>query len=256
LIVFLIKGNILKIHNLDENKKTLEVFEMKSKITILILVLFLVSISIFSQDVVVDDDFSSLGEWKVINGDWKVNSDGQLVQLDTEEKMTNVYRKVDQSGVIQYEFGMGYLEGLDDQYGGVGIHILIDQPNEGRAWGHGESHLLWLTYDFLEYNKAKIFAQLYKSTGPTSMKIIHTATAYPCPSDKLSTSYFENITGKTISIKIIIDTTSGIIKAYHPFKANYYYEVKLGKSFPVGSYLSFRTNSLSVLIDDFKVSVY
>jgi hypothetical protein len=88
------------------------------------------------------------------------------------------------------------------------------------------------------------------------MNIVHEEKKYECPTPELKPVYLGKIIGKTINIKIIIDTDTGILKVYHPFKSSYYYEIDLGSSLTNGSYFSFRTNSLSVVIDDFKVTAY
>ena len=87
-----------------------------------------------------------------------------------------------------------------------------------------------------------------------SMNMVHADTKYPIMKN-LPIQKLPQVVGKTIKVKIIVDTTTGIIKIYDPLVKNYYYEADLGGPLPKGSYFSFRTNSLSVVIDNFEVTI-
>jgi len=227
---------------------------MKTSSLFCILMFFLVSVLGFSQTVLVYDDFATLGQWQIASGQWQVNAQGSLIQANINNTMTHIVRQVEQSGIVMYSFDLGYLGGIEDNYGGVGIHMLINNPTNVRSWGNGNSYLLWLTYDIPNYNENKIFAQMYKSSNLTTMNMMHRGKAYPVfrltipPPEKL-----KNYEGRTVPVTIIINTNTGQGKVFHPFKSDTYYSFNIGGPVARGSYFSFRTNSLAIIIDNFKV---
>ena len=154
---------------------------------------------------------------------------------------------------MMYSFDIGYLGGLEDNYGGVGIHILVNNPTSVRSWGNGNSFLLWLTYDVPNYNTKKIYAQMYKSSNIISMNMLHSGMDYPFGLLTVSPEDIKKYAGRTIPITIVIDTNTGQGKVYDPLNADMYYSFNIGGPVAKGSYFSFRTNSLSVVIDNFKV---
>ena len=226
---------------------------MKAYSLILMVMLFFVSVLGFSQTVLVDDDFTTLDNWQVCNGQWQVDANGKLVQTNSTDTMTHILIPVEQSGIIMYSFDIGYLGGLEDNYGGFGIHILANNPTTVRSWGNGNSFLLWLTYDVPNYNANKIYAQMYKSKDITTMNMLHNGTNYPFGLLTISPEDIKKYAGSTIPITIVIDTNTGQGKVYDPLNTDKYYSFNIGGPVAKGTYFSFRTNSLSVIIDNFKV---
>ena len=109
---------------------------MKHKVYLLALILLLTPFLIFSQTVLVNDDFSSMNGWKASYGNWKI-VDGRLAQLSTTAGKAKIDRYVPQSGLMQYEFNVHYIDGGLDNYAGFGIHVFIDKPAKGISWGDG-----------------------------------------------------------------------------------------------------------------------
>ena len=105
------------------------------------------------------------------------------------------------------------------------------------------------------------FLHLYESRGSTDMvlstrlfpsgDIMRYGNLMPISREYLKTEYLQY----TIPIKIMLDTRTGSGKFYDPFAPDkYYYRFSLGSPVRSGDYLTFRTNSLSVSIDNVRVT--
>ena len=108
---------------------------MKHKVYLLALILLLTPFLIFSQTVLVNDDFNSMNGWRASYGNWKI-VDGRLAQLSTTAGKAKIDRYVPQSGLMQYEFNVHYIDGGLDSYAGFGIHVFIDKPAKGIFYPH------------------------------------------------------------------------------------------------------------------------
>lgn len=228
---------------------------MNKKLMISVL-LILFAIQAFSLTTLFEDDFKILGEWTPVSGDWQIK-DGMLTQQDTVNRITHIVRKVKQSGLMEYTFDFQYLGGLADQYGGFGLHICVDRPTTMRSWGHNNSYLLWLTYDLAAYTQPKLFAQIYKSTGPTGMDfwLMSRGDEFPVPVEVINPAALTEQIVKSVKlrIKIEMDLDTGSGKFYNPLNDEYYFPFELGTPIQDGMYISLRTNSMAVAIDSFKV---
>ena len=131
------------------------------KVALIFAALLLLLPLMVSAQVIVDDDFSTLGEWVPGYGEWGIRG-GMLVQRDTDTGLARIDRMVAPPGVVpsgefeiafkvRYEAG-----GFESQaallaqqlHGGFGIHVGVENPPLGRvAWGAGNSYLLWLNLD-------------------------------------------------------------------------------------------------------------
>ena len=231
---------------------------MKHVKVIFVLVFLFTAVVAFSQTSLVSDTFDrmSLGDWVPINGEWKV-MDGKLYQTDTAENMAMIMIPVKQSGKILYEFDVSYLTGGEDNYAGFGIHLCINNPSKNRSWGNGQSFLAWITWDPDIYGWPGGFVQLYQSTGPTRMDlfpsgdIIEDGDRFPIGVEYLDVEFLSY----TITVRLELDTETGKGYYYDPFDPyEYRYPFELGTPVKAGDYFAFRTNSLSVCIDNFKVS--
>ncbi len=231
---------------------------MKHVKVILIMVFLFTAVVAFSQTSRVSDTFDrmSMGDWESVSGNWKVMG-GKLYQTDTAENMAMVMIPVKQSGKVLYEFEVNYVTGGEDNYAGFGIHICINNPSTTRSWGNGQSILAWITWDPDTYGFPGGFIQLYKSTGATKMglfpegDIIEDGDNLPISVDYLDAKFL----GETIIVRLEIDTATGNGYFYDPFDPyNYRYAFGLGAPITAGDTFAFRTNSLSVCIDNFKVS--
>jgi hypothetical protein len=147
-----------------------------------------------------------------------------------------------------------YIDGMQDEYGGFGFHIMVTNPSKARSWGDGVSGLLWLTWDKANYGPG-VFAQAYASSGPTQMGL------YP-PRDIKKGNYLglpsayvrPEFLRVTIPVKIIVDTKAGELKVYDPLDMNFFYRFKAAMPLKSGKYLALRTNSLAVRFDNLKVT--
>jgi hypothetical protein len=221
------------------------------------LLAFLLAAGIVSGQTVLINSFSSgplPAGWIVASGNWQVK-DGKLYQADTKETMAVLNIPCDQSGVMQYEFDVQYVDGFEDDYGGFGFHIMVTNPSRGRSWGDGTSGLLWLTWDKAAYGPG-VFAQAYASTGPTQMglypprDIMKAGNNLPLPASYMRPEAF-NV---TIPVKIVVDTNAGEIRVYDPLDMNFFYRFKADIPIKSGKYIALRTNSLAVAFDNLKVT--
>jgi hypothetical protein len=198
------------------------------------------------------DTFSSMGRWQPAAGKWVVKSGG-LYQMDAEEPLAKINRAVSQSGAMQYEFDVKYVDGGQDGHAGFGIHVFVDKAHNGRSWGNGESILLWLNYDVNTEDKTHygFRAQVYKSLSHARMELMEDYNIR-IPTSSLKREYL----GLTIPVKIKLFPDTGEVRVYNPARKNYYYRFYL-PGFATGargSYISLRTNSLAVMFDDVVVS--
>jgi len=231
---------------------------MKAVRTVLLLVFLGASLVGFSETTLVSDTFdsSSMGRWMTVSGTWRAMN-GRLYQTDTSERMAMITIPVRQSGKVLYEFDVRYVAGGEDDYAGFGIHFCVNNPSKGRSWGNGDSYLAWLTWDPGTYGYPGGFAQIYDSEGPTDMDlfpegdILEDGDRFPIMVDYLKTEYL----AYTVTVRVELDTTTGNGYIYDPFDPyRYRFPFAMGQSVKAGGYFSFRTNSLAVSIDNFKVT--
>ena len=230
---------------------------MKRTFVLIVILLCISSLFSFAQSEIIATNFSSpeLSDAVEASGKWHVE-DGSLVQEDTEEAMAIWSYPVKQKGIMLYQFDLKYIDGGEDDFAGFGLHIGVDKPAKKRSWGNGKSVLLWLTYDPDQYGSPGFFAQIYTSNANSKMGLnpeIHNSRnplkdgdEYPIPELYLKEEYIES----TIPVKMIIDLNTGIGKLYDPLDSSYYYSFYIGQENIEGDYVSLRTNSLSVAIDN------
>ena len=237
---------------------------MKVIKVVLTMVLLCVSVVGFADKVLVQDTFSSstLYGWMPVAGNWKVMN-GKLVQTDTKETLSMLTGPVYQYGNVQYEFDAAYIAGGEDNYAGFGLHICVNGPSKNRSWGNGKSLLLWVTYDPDAYGWPGAFVQVYQSGGPTDMDlypsgdILKDGGNYPINADAVQwvLNNMDVVMQSVIPVKIRIDTRTGKGRVYDPFNPDkYYFPFDLGTSIMPGSYAAIRMNSLSMSIDNVKIT--
>ncbi len=228
------------------------------KYKVLVLALFLiVTPFLFSQTVLVNDNFNTMSGWTPAYGNWKI-VDGRLAQLNTKAGKAKISRYVPQSGLMQYEFNVRYIDGGEDQYAGFGIHVFVSKPHKGLAWGEGRSFLLWVTYDPKAYDGTGFYGQVYKSVTSSYMYLMKGYHIEIPQSIKVGGKVYVYLDPKyvnyNIPIKFTIDSNTGDVKIYDPLIPNWVWKFNLGGPVPKGSYVTLRTNSLAVSFDDFKVT--
>jgi len=234
------------------------------KIVTILFVVLLVCVPVisFAQTPLLYETFSrtSLAGWVPVSGNWKVMN-GRLHQTDAKETMAMITVPVRQSGTMLYEFDLQYEGGGKDDYAGFGIHICVNDPSKVRSWGNGRSILGWVTWDPKAYGYPGAFIQVYESKGLTDMGLytkifpgkdpVRYGDLLPLREEYLKYEYLNY----TVPIRIMIDLTTGKGRFYDPFDPeNYYYSFDLGSWIPSGSYFTFRTNSVAVSLDNFKVT--
>ena len=182
-----------------------------------------------------DDFHYAYGQW-VLAGD-------RLVQNDLKAGMARVDIPYAQEGVANYQFNVQYRAGgSEDNHAGFGIHIFVDKPAPGKAWGNGKSYLLWLNYD--ENPKgisSGLSAQVYKSLNHSQMELV---------ADFDLNEYAPLLNASNLNlvipVKMEVDGISGDVKIYDPTKEGWVYRFNLGNEMPLeGNYVSLRTNSAS-----------
>ncbi len=175
-------------------------------------------------------------------GDWLVSSSD--AQSDSESSMAKASMAVPQEGTMVYEFKAAYKDGLEDGHGGFGIHVFVDEPAPGKAWGEGDSYLLWLNYDENPADSSipsGLSAQVYKSTNNSRMDLVQSISL-----SAIEPLVIGNMDQK-LPVKLVIDGNTGMAKVYDPFRADYAYTFKLSSDAPLkGDYVSLRTNGVSV----------
>ena len=207
---------------------------MRRLVVIVILLSVISIVPLFSLSAA-DLDFA-YGKWAII-GD-------RLFQSNLKAGMARVDIPAPQTGMMVYKFNVRYEDGgTDDMHAGFGIHIFVDRTAAGRAWGNGESYLLWLNYDENAKEVTKgLSAQIYKSTSHSRMELLAdidlNAYAYLLTADLLD---------MIIPVKMVINGFNGDVKIYDPSDSSYVYKFNLGNTAPLtGRYISLRTNSMGI----------
>ena len=219
---------------------------------VIIFICSLINPMVYSQDYRIDDTFPILGEWTIDHGDWIIVDDA-LVMDNPRDVITHITRIVKQEGVMEYEFACSYIRGLEDKYGGFGIHICIDRPTSSRSWGMNRSFLLWITYDPEAYRREDcFFLQVYKSKSPIKMNFLHEEKGdkYPLDPAVLSPADFM-VTKETrvpVKFRVQIDTVTGKGKFYHPREEGVFFAFDLETAIEPGMYIGLRTNSVSIRV--------
>ncbi|MDA3808904.1 MAG: hypothetical protein PF518_01110 [Spirochaetaceae bacterium] len=178
--------------------------------------------------------------FKYAYGQWDVVGD-RLVQSDLEAGMARVDIPYPQNGIAMYQFNVQYKNGgAEDGHAGFGIHIFVDKPAPGKAWGNGESYLLWLNYDENAKGVTKgLSAQVYKSLNNSQMDLVADFDL-----NKYAPMITEANANLVLPIKMTVNGITGDVKVYDPTDPGYVYTFNLGNKNPIkGNYVSLRTNS-------------
>lgn len=209
---------------------------MMKKVSVLLgLLCFLVIFPVMAVDL-----FAPLNEW----GDWQLRG-SRMYQNDVKNTSTRIHWAVPQEDLMLYHFNVRYEGGvLDDRHGGFGIHIFVDKPSRGFAWGDGNSILLWLNYDENPRGKnipAGLSAQIYKSKSNSRMDLV----------ESISLRDFESYLTQdnmnlTVPVKLLVNGTTGDAWIYDPVDPTYRYYFKLPVTSPMkGRYIALRTNGMA-----------
>ncbi len=228
---------------------------MKGLKVVFLLVFLFSSLLAYSQTSL-SDTFASAKNWTPASGSWKVVN-GRLAQTDARETIAMITARAPQSGTMLFEFDVQYIGGGEDDYAGFGFHVGVSNPSKARSWGNGKSLLAWITFDPAVYGWPGAFIQVYQSQSPVKMglypagNIVEDGDTFPINEEYLKYEYLNY----TVPVKMALDFDTGRGKFYDPFAPDkYYYPFDLGARVAPGSYFSLRTNSVSLSIDNVKIS--
>ncbi len=249
---------------------------MKKVALIFAALLLLLPLAVSAQ-VVIEDDFATLGEWVPGYGEWGIRG-GMLVQRDTDTGLARIDRMVSPvavtSGEYELSFKVRYEAGgfadraalLSQQlHAGFGIHVGVENPPLGRvAWGAGSSYLLWLNLDTrretaMDAREHLGFrAQVYESIKNSEMyldkdlnvDIIGALNAYGYSVGLEDLSTFIQ---SPVEIKIRVNFSTGRIMVMDPTNPSLWFYFNVDPRVLRGNYVSLRTNSLAVSFADFMV---
>ena len=204
---------------------------MKKVLFLIVLLSVFILLPLFS---ISETDFKyAYGQWDVVGE--------RLVQSDLEAGMARVDIPYVQRGIATYQFNVKYVNGgQEDKHAGFGIHIFVDKPAPDKAWGNGESYLIWVNYDENVKGISKgLSAQVYKSLNHSQMKLV---------ADFDMNKYADLLTEENINliipVKMTVNGITGDVKIYDPIDPNWVYKFNLGNKSPItGNYVSLRTNS-------------
>lgn len=180
--------------------------------------------------------------FKYAYGEWVIEGN-RLVQKDLNSGMARVDISYPQAGISEYQFNVQYENGgTDDGHAGFGIHIFVDKPAPGKAWGNGDSYLLWMNYDENAKGITKgLSAQVYKSLNHSQMDLVADFDL-----NEYSHLISESNADFVVPVKMIVNGITGDVKVYDPTNSSYVYTFNLGIKSPInGNYVSLRTNSAS-----------
>ncbi|KGE72452.1 hypothetical protein [Spirochaeta lutea] len=239
---------------------------------------------------IVADRFASLADWTPGPGQWSARN-GRLVQANESEALARIDRRVDQSRPYVVEFSVRYEGGgyADAQalrneryHGGFGIQLGVENPALGRrAWGHGQSYLLWVNLDTRPETRQNypehygLRLQVYESASNSRMFLERDArirrdpvTSRYAVDDRLSMDYLRVLSdmGVTLrasdvaslfaqeaTIRLSVDPRTGIVSATLPGLPS---PVSFSLPNPEllrGTHISLRTNSIAASFDNFRV---
>ena len=185
----------------------------------------------------------SHGLYGTPEGDWRF-SGSRFYQNDEDAPRAKAWLAVPQKTSMIYEFTMRYEGGGQDGHGGVGLHILGNSASNGKAWGFGDSWLLWLNYDIdpeAPMVPRGVSAQIYKSSNDTTMEIVKSVSLSSYAAilaDNLYTDIPMKLTFLKDSGRVIIADPTGMT-------AGWYIDLP-GARGDSGMYVAARTNGVSV----------
>ncbi len=258
---------------------------MKKFTLVLVGLVVLLPFTLTAQNVY--DSFGAMSAWRAGSGDWAATN-GDLIQRDRNAGIARVDRPYRQSGEVTVEFAVRYIDGgfkseadamRGHYHGGFGIHVGVRNPALGkRAWGNGESVLMWLNLDtrpetLRNYPEHYGFrAQIYRSTSNVDMDLIRDPALRPIiGTDAMTLDIIAALRDAGIMvtvddlvyllaahmneywpIAIQFNTVTGDVWVEDPTLPGLWYWMQLDPSFLRGDYVALRTNSLSLGVDFFQ----
>ena len=230
-----------------------------------------------SAQVIVDDDFNTLGEWVPGYGEWGIRG-GMLVQRDTDTGLARIDRMVapsaPRSGEFEVSFKVRYEAGgfesraallAQQLHAGFGIHLGVEDPPLGRvAWGAGDSYLLWLNLDTRAETAmgarehVGFRAQVYESVSNSEMSLLEAynvdiIAALNAYGYDVSLADLSDYVESPVEIRIRANMTTGKIMVMDPTNPTLWFVFNVRPNVLRGNYVSLRTNSLAASYADFMI---
>ena len=249
---------------------------MKKVALIFAALLLLLPLAVSAQ-VIIDDDFATLGEWVPGYGEWGIRG-GMLVQRDTNTGLARVDRVVSPAAVTSGEYEVSFkvryeAGGFESQaalraqqlHAGFGIHVGVENPPLGRvAWGAGNSYLFWLNLDTRRETARDarehlgFRAQVYESVKNSEMDLVDALNvdiiaALNAYGFSISLADLETFIQTPVDIKMRVNFTTGRIMVMDPTNPSLWFYFDVSPRVLRGNYVSLRTNSLAVSFSDFTV---
>jgi hypothetical protein len=228
--------------------------------------------TVSAQDVLVQDNFTSMRAWTVGYGDWSIRG-GMLSQKDTDTGLARIDRRAPQNGEYEISFNVRYLAGgFEDQmalrnqqfHAGFGIHVGVTDPPLGRiAWGNNDSYLLWLNLDTRRETARNtpqhlgFRGQVYDSTSNSKMSLtdlnVDIQAALAQIGVDLGIQDIDPFLYRTVPIRIRVNTDTGRIMVNDPTAPRIWFYFDVDPAKLDGNYISLRTNSLALGFSNFQV---
>ncbi|MEE8440108.1 MAG: hypothetical protein V3S41_00180 [Spirochaetia bacterium] len=243
------------------------------KVALIFAALLLLLPLTLSAQVIVDDDFATLGDWVPGYGEWGIRG-GMLVQRDTDTGLARIDRMVPQSGEIEISFKVRYeAGGFESQaalrsqqfHAGFGIHVGVENPPLGRvAWGAGNSYLLWLNLDTRAETARDarehlgFRAQVYESAKNSEMTLgsaynVDIIAALNAAGISMALEDLATFVASPVQIKIRVNVATGKVMVMDPTNPTLWFAFDVDRRVLRGDYISLRTNGLAVSFSDFAV---
>ena len=187
--------------------------------------------------------------WTVGEGSWS-GATGRLLQASSTAPRAKINTSATQTGDVEIRFDARYHAGAEDGHAAFGVHVLMSGPSRGRAWGNGDSYLLWITYDPRVYGGSGAFAQVYRSRTPIDMEMVQ---HIEIPAAYLRGISLANVGNFTLPVRIRIDTTTGRVRVKDPVTPELWWAFPLGSRNLSGTHVGLRTSSVSGSFDNVAV---
>lgn len=187
--------------------------------------------------------------WTVGEGSWS-DATGRLLQSNRNSARGKINTIASQTGDVEIRFDARYHGGAEDGHAAFGVHVLMSSASPGRAWGNGDSYLLWITYDPRVFGGSGAFAQVYRSRTATDMtRVAHVEI----PAARLRGITLANVGNFTLPVRIRIDTTTGRVRVKDPVTPDLWWAFSLGTRNLSGTHIGLRTSSVAGSFDNVAV---
>lgn len=237
------------------------------RITLIVLVIaaLMLPAALSAQMVVEDVNISEESldrDWNTGSGSWEAYL-GALRQGDTDARMARIDRRVPQSGSVEISFNVRYqdgglADGREGQYhAGFGIHLGVDSLPPSVAWGADDSYLLWLNLDTRRDTRSQASehygfrGQVYQASSNSRMGLtglnVDIIEQLNAAGISFNVNSLIGFLDQNVPIKIRVNYDTGRIMVNDPTSPSTWFWFDVNPDVLDGSYMSLRTNSLSLI---------